>query len=206
MRQGSPSLLKFLNSLPIDRDLVNSLIILSNFSHELSLILSNPAVASIPSQNTLLEETYALRYSLLKSASLHQPVFVWPSESDQMLVEVLCVGALLYMQATLQEFPYSAVGSTNLVNKLKDSVMLIKIRNQQEGELMVWLLFMGGIEARSAEDRSWFVAQIGKLVGRLRLRTWEAVKSAMEWLWWVDKIHEERCRNLWGEVELRLER
>ena len=122
--------------------------------------------------------------------------FASQSPSVQTLDEVLRVGALLYMQATLQKLPFAAVGSRNLVNKLKDSVMVVKILNQKEGELMVWLLFMGGIEARA-----WFVVQIRKLTDRLRMG-WEEVNKALEGLWWVKEIHE-RARRLWDDVEIR---
>ena len=47
---------------------------------------------------------------------------------------------------------------------------------------MVWLLFMGGIEARDELDRAWFVVQIRKLTGRLRME-WEGAKKALEELW-----------------------
>jgi hypothetical protein len=92
--------------------------------------------------------------------------------TDATLEEVLRVGALLYMQATLQEFPLSAVGSRNPVRRLKASVMMVQIGNKQHGDLMVWLLFIGGIESRSGEDRAWFVAQLGKPFLKLRMWNW----------------------------------
>jgi len=67
--------------------------------------------------------------------------------------------------------------------------------------LMVWLLFMGGIEARDELDRAWFVVQIRKLTDRLKMK-WVDVKKALEGLWWVKRIHEERRRRLWDEVEI----
>ena len=120
--------------------------------------------------------------------------------SDPVLDEVLRVGALLYMQATLQEFPSSAVGSRNLLQRLKESIMAVKVRNEREGALMVWLLFIGGIAARMGEERVWFVAQLGKLVCRLGLRSWDVVREELEGLWWVERIHGEICKRLWEEA------
>jgi len=77
--------------------------------------------------------------------------------------------------------------------------MGIKIGNQREGGLMVWLLFMGGLEARDELDRMWFVDQISKLARRLGLE-WVGVRSALEELWLVEAIHGVRCRRLWEEV------
>jgi hypothetical protein len=31
---------------------------------------------------------------------------------------------------------------------------------------------------------------------------WEDAKKALEGLWWVRKIHEERGKRLWEEVEI----
>jgi hypothetical protein len=174
-------LLQFFTTLPIGQNLVTTLTTLSSFSHQISLILANAATVNIPSQITLLKETYGLRYSLLQSLDPLQVDFARLSPSDQMLNEVLRVGALLYIQATLQEFPFSAVGSRNLVAKLKSSVRMVKIRNRPESELMVWLLFMDGIEARDELDRAWFV-QIRKLTDRLGME-WEDAKKALEGLW-----------------------
>jgi len=104
------------------------------------------------------------------------------------------------MQATLQEYPFSATGSINLVHKLKDAIMEVKIRNENEGALVLWMLFMGGVSARRGEDRIWFVAQIEKLSGRLGLGDWEAVNGEMQGLWWVEKIHEKPLREMWDEA------
>jgi hypothetical protein len=201
LKPAGRRLLQFLTTLPIDQNLITTLTTLSTFSHQISLILANPATANIPSQITLLKETYGLRYSLVQSPDPLQVDSASTPPSDQMLNEVLRIGALLYIQATLQEFPFSAVGSRNLVVKLKESVMMVKIRNRQEGELMVWLLFMGGMEARDELERAWFVVQIRKLAGRLAME-WEDVKKALEGLWWVRRIHEETARKLWAEVEI----
>lgn len=197
---ANKNLLKFLTTLPLDTTLLNTLITLSIFSHQISLILSSPTTANIPSQITLIEETYSLRYTLLKPSTLGpdgKPL----SPSDQNLNAVLRIGALLYIQATLQEFPFSAVGPRSLVRRMREQAMMIKMRNQREGELMIWLLFMGGIEARDEVDRRWFVDQIGKLVGRLGVGLeWEGVRGTLEGLWWVAKIHEERGKRLWDEA------
>jgi len=155
-----------------------------------SEILSAAAKISIPEQIKLLKVTYALRYEFLQPASLAYNDFDLLSLENQHINEVLRTGALLYMQATLQEFPLSALGSRGLVHKLKKLVITIQIANKSQGELVAWLLFMGGLEAKAGEDRMWFVAQLAKLLAHLKMKTWEVVELALGKLWWVKKIHQ----------------
>lgn len=194
------SLVEILDSLPIDLQLRESLLSLSDLSLTVSEILSAAATISIPEQMKLLKATYTLRYEFLQPASSAYNDFDLPSLSNQHINEVLKTGALLYMQATLQEFPLSALGSRSLVHELKNLVLKIQIANKIQGELVVWLLFMGGLETKASEDRMWFVAQLAKLLARLKMETWEVVELALGKLWLVKKIHEGRCRRLWEEV------
>lgn len=176
---------------------------LSRLSHTVSQLISSRTFTSIPDQISLLQVTYVLRYQLVRFPNFEFADFDSPSRPDPMLEEVLRVGALLYIQATLQEFPFSAVGSRNLVRRLKASVMMIQIGNKAQGELMVWLLFMGGIESKDIEDRKWFAEQLRKLLSRLRIDDWDVVQQALEGLWWIAKVHKNRCTRLWDEVVVR---
>ena len=84
-------------------------------------------------------------------------------------VRALRVRALLYIQTTLQEFHFSVIGSKNPLRRLRDSVMMIQVRNKQDGELMLWLLFIGGIESRN-DERGWIATRLGGLLERLKTR------------------------------------
>jgi hypothetical protein len=77
--------------------------------------------------------------------------------------------------------------------------MAIKIADKAQGELVVWLLFMGGLEAGIGE-RMWWVAQLERLCVRLGLGSWAVVRGVLEGLWWVGVVLEERCKMLWGGV------
>jgi hypothetical protein len=193
-------LTQLFSSITIEKSLLDSLMSLSRLSHAVSQLISSRTVTSISDQISLLQVTYALRYQLVRFPNFEFAGFDAPSRPDSMLDEVLRVGALLYIQATLQEFPFSAVGSRNLVRRLKASVMMVQIGNKAQGDLMVWLLFMGGIEAKDIEDRTWFAEQLGKLLSRLQMDTWDVVQQALENLWWIAKIHRDRCTKLWDEV------
>jgi hypothetical protein len=185
-----------LHTLPITNPLKSQLIVLSDFSQTLSEIIRCRKITSLPSQIAFLQATYTLRYDFLSLNSTPAEL----SDTSHTLEYVLKIGALLYMQATLQEFPMAAVGSKNLVQTLMTSVMRVQIMDAQQGNLLVWLLFIGGIEAKGA-DREWFVSQLGKLLQRLRMDRWDEAKEALEGLWWIAKVHEEKCNMLWEEIE-----
>jgi hypothetical protein len=184
-----------LSSLTISPSLLKSLLSLSHFSHTLSALLSHKTPASLSSQIALLKHTYALRYSLLASSSSFS---VWE--------EVLHLAAHLFIQVTLQEFSSAAVGFRKLVERLVDLVTGVKIRNKREGELLVWVLFLGGIEI-DARGIGWFVDQLGRLTRKLGFgRGWKEMKAVLERLWWVEEILDMRGRRLWDEVEASYKR
>jgi hypothetical protein len=192
--------LDFLAQLPILPQLHNALALLQKLSQDLSNILSTPAVLSVPQQVDLLTRTCQLRYSLL-------PCHMFPRLEevvDWKLEETVRMGALLYIHATPQEFPSSAVGPTNLVKRMKELVLSVPIWNEREGVLVVWLLLMACINTRQGRDRVWFVVQLEKLLVRLRLENWDITKKKLGELWWVQRLHEKECKIVWDEIlELR---
>jgi hypothetical protein len=189
------SLLKLLSSLTISSSLLKTLLSLSHFAHTISSLLSQKTPASLSSQIALLKHTYALRYSLLASSSSFS---VWE--------EVLHLAAHLFIQVTLQEFSSAAIGFRKLVERLVDLATGVKIRNKREGELLIWVLFLGGIEV-DAEGIGWFVDQLGKLTRRLSFgRGWKEIKEVLERFWWVEEVLDTRGRRLWDKVEASCER
>ena len=78
--------------------------------------------------------------------------------------------------------------------------MNVRIEDKEQGVLLLWCLFVGGLCAeRSALQREWFSIQIEKLTQRLGLQEWRVVKEALEKLWWVEGVHEPICKRLWIE-------
>lgn len=185
-----------LNTLPISEELHDLLAYMHSLSNVVSRILGSSTVCSGTQQVSWQKHAYALRYSLLGGVGKCDS----RDEERRVLDEALRIGALLYVQATPQEFPYSVVGPANLVARLKELVLTIQMWNTREGNLVMWLLFMGGISARKGEDNVWFVTQLEKLTARLRILEWEVANKKLGTLWWVGAIHEKPCRKLWEEV------
>lgn len=85
---------------------------------------------------------------------------------------------------------------------MREFVFNVHMWNERGADLVLWLLFMGAICARKGPDRVWYIAQIEKLAGRLRLREWDVVKKKLEAFWWVSGIHEKAARVVWEEAEI----
>jgi hypothetical protein len=88
------------------------------------------------------------------------------------------------------------------VRKLRGLVFKVHMWNQRQGELVMWLLFIGAMCAKKGPDRIWCIAQIAKLTKRLRLREWGAVKEKLEAFWWATGLHEKAARDAWEEAEV----
>jgi hypothetical protein len=111
------------------------------------------------------------------------------------------MGALIYMKEVFREFPFSAIGSRNLVRRLKESLTLISDW-ARSAPLSMWLFFMGGISAAGKPDRAWFVAHLVKVATALKVQSWSDVKQMLEKMLWIKKIHEQACKVLWEEVDI----
>ncbi|KAE9369661.1 hypothetical protein N431DRAFT_344728 [Stipitochalara longipes BDJ] len=190
-------LLSFLDTLPISPNLLNSLIYMHFLSQRISSLSSGSTIYNESEQVSLMKDTFSLRYSLVPSPG-SPPL----DPENASLDDVLRIGAILYLQATPQEFPYAAVGPGNLVKKLRGLVFRVPMWNEMEAELMMWLLFIGTMCARKGPDRIWYVAQIGKLTARLGLSDWDIVKQKLEEFWWVGGLHEKAAREVWEEAEV----
>jgi len=197
-----------LETLPLSTHLKAGLCQLDELSRYVASLLGGKAATSISEQIALLKRTYALRYEFLcplvpsKSFdsldSLDPLSLLEEPESRCVLEDGLRISALLYMQATLQEFPLAAVGSLYLVQRLREKVMQIRVNNLKEGELVLWCLVVGGLEARGG-DRVWFGDQLGRLGRKLKIVSWEDGKKALEGLWWIGRVHDVRGRTLWED-------
>jgi hypothetical protein len=164
-----------------------------SLSERISCLSSGSITYNEAEQMTLMKDTYSLRYSLVS-----QPL----DPGNGSLDDVLRIGAILYLQATPQEFPYVALGPGNLVKRLRELVFNVPMRNEREAELIMWLLFIGAMCARKGPDRIWYIDQIGKLTAKLGLSEWIVVKQKVGEFWWVNTLHDKTAREAWEEAEV----
>jgi len=75
------------------------------------------------------------------------------------------------------------------------------IASGPSNELILWLLFTGGVSALGAPERPWFVKYFVAAVGDLGLNQWEEVRSCLMKVIWHEILCERSYRKLWEEVK-----
>jgi len=113
------------------------------------------------------------------------------------LREALRMGALIFMKDIAQEYPLALLGSTNLVQRMKNALSsILDIKKYAP----LRLLFMGGISSKKSIDRVWFMAHLVKALPKQS--TWEDVRRALKSVLWIEKLQGDHCKNLWEEVKI----
>lgn len=68
-------------------------------------------------------------------------------------------------------------------------------------EILVWVLFIGGILALDASEKTWFANRLTLVVPWTQVRSWEEAEICLNRMLWVDKLSSNACYSLWSEVE-----
>jgi hypothetical protein len=183
-----------LNYYRLQECLIDSYTQIRRFSKAIDTALTRPSAAL--DSIAFVEDTYQIQYQLILLSST--PVI---DMETQCLEEALRMAGLLYMKETLREYPLAVLGSINLVRRLKEALVEIS-ENERFGPMLMWLFFMGAIPSKKGQDRAWFTAQLVKLAMKMGIDTWEEVKSVLQSVVFIDRIHGEACKGLWEEIEV----
>jgi hypothetical protein len=130
--------------------------------------------------------TTSLHYRLV----LCTPIGAATAQSDIILSETCRLALLIYLKPVLCcRMPYN-----DLLRKLKtchDSIKASVDTNRREiAELLLWLMFLGGITALNDPNKSWFVAHLREAATELRIYSWDGAKLVLVKFLWVQHIHE----------------
>lgn len=87
-----------------------------------------------------------------------------------------------------------------MIQKLKSCLNTVDTNKVQAGALFLWIMFLGGAAAAGIKDRAWFVARLAKTIMEFQICSWEDAKSSLTKFFWVDRIHENSCRDLWDDA------
>lgn len=130
--------------------------------------------------------TTSLHYRLV----LCIPIGAATAQSDIILSETCRLALLIYLKPVLCcRMPYN-----DLLGKLKtchDSIKASVDTNRREiAELLLWLMFLGGITALNDPNKSWFVAHLREAATELGIYSWDGAKLVLVKFLWVQHIHE----------------
>jgi hypothetical protein len=112
--------------------------------------------------------------------------------------------ALIYTNMVFRELQPGAAIHTTLTSRLRTSLMQTNLMSSwgNLSEALLWVLFIGGAVSLREPIRSWFVSVLTMVCTQLKIRSWHDIKQILVKYLWSDRIWEERCKNLWFEVEV----
>jgi hypothetical protein len=144
-------------------------------------------------------------------ASIECRILAMPFEEDKKqgseaenIQEPCRLAALIYTNMVFRELQPSAAIHTILTSRLRTALMQTDWMScwGNLSETLRWVLFMGGAVALRGRIRSWFVSVLTVVCSKLRIQSWHDIKEILVKYLWSDRIWEERCKNLWIEVEV----
>jgi hypothetical protein len=132
----------------------------------------------------------------------------YKSSQNGVTEELCCIGSLVYLK-TIYDFHLclrilglaaGAVMNEDMVQKLKSCLGRVEMDTVQTRALFLWVLFLGGVVVAGTRDQAWFVARLAKAIMEWQICRWEDAESSLREFLWVDRVHENSCRDLWDEA------
>jgi hypothetical protein len=153
---------RILTNCEIHPDLIAIMIALACFAQAIrSATPFNPKLELDPAACS--EDMYWIEYRLLSFHSAR------PKACREKDIDRACrLGALIYIKATLTEFPHSKTGSSFLVEELQEVLQGLPFM-QTHIPLLKWLCIIGAAVSKSSDRRKWFVGRLAKLVASSRI-------------------------------------
>lgn len=121
---------------------------------------------------------------------------------ENCIQEPLRLGALIYLKTLVPQPPFSQLPSPTMIS-LYRSVLTSAKHSIQNGSMLLWLAFIGGMFLTSRSDeRSWFVDYAAEWSYFLGVVDWKGAKTLLMEFWWVKNVHNEEALRFWEEVKV----
>lgn len=146
---------RFLTNCGIHPDLTTIMIALAYFSQAVRSAALDPKFEL--SRAALTDDVYWIQHRLLVF-----PTVLANADSETSLDKACRLGALIYMKATVEEFPHSKTGSSILLEKLRGALLQVPI-TEPVMPLLLWLSHLGAAVSQPC-PRKWFVRHLAGLV------------------------------------------
>jgi hypothetical protein len=72
--------------------------------------------------------------------------------------------------------------------------------DEGDGDVMLWLLFVGGISVLDGVGQTWLASKIRRVAKALGIRDWDALHRCLVKFPWIDSVHDEAGKMLWESV------
>lgn len=74
---------------------------------------------------------------------------------------------------------------------------------EEDDDVMLWLLFIGGISILAEVDQAWLISRIHTVIQTLGIKDWPALHGYLVQLPWINSLYDETGKSLWDLVMRR---
>lgn len=142
------------------------------------------------------EDLYNIEHDLLAFSEVSED-----DRGGEIITSACRTGALLYMKAILEEFPYSAMGSSILLRQLQESLSWPEIR-QDLADVQLWLLMIGGILSKG-DMREWFIGRLNKHIVAHGSASADDEETALGRFMSLRDVFGQIAEDLWRQASLQ---
>ncbi|KAH7398057.1 hypothetical protein BKA64DRAFT_753898 [Cadophora sp. MPI-SDFR-AT-0126] len=105
-------------------------------------------------------------------------------------------GAIIYIQTLLPKMPVRAVDLSIPLSRLQVSMLALKIPNVR---LLIWVSAIAAIVAEG-DGKEYFMEKLRNYMMLAGIEAWHGLREILFQYWWIDAMHDDLGRRLWGEV------
>lgn len=118
--------------------------------------------------------------------------------------EACRTAALIYLGSIRERFGVPLTPEV-FIPKLKQAIVVMdKSKPREIGNLLLWLLMLGGVRSHGHDDHSFFVGAIAGTIACLDYHAWDEVMTGVRRISWVDGILEDACDKFRKEISAEL--
>lgn len=140
------------------------------------------------------EAVYRMQHRLLSFS---------PADGDSesnVVVEASCLGASLFLVSIQPHFITFAPIVTKTRKKLYNLLASSNTNWENSMDLLLWVLFMGGMTTVCRLARPWYTFALRELASKRNFGSYEDVKAVLRKFVWLECICDDLCKTLWDEV------
>lgn len=127
-----------------------------------------------------------------RNATQHALLSLQPRSSTS---ECYRLAALIYSLLVTFPLPYSVAPFQSLVIQLMDALT----NWDEDDDMLLWVLTLGGIGATGLDERLWFVNNLQATAAKIDIKSWGEARHIMTKGLWHEATNDRDGRDLWIE-------
>jgi hypothetical protein len=141
-----------------------------------------------------------IQYSLVSLSSVHE--FHEQFLQAHKTYEACRLGAMIYSMLVIFPLPAANRPFRRLSGMVKAALVKSCMPDSwhPSPDLLLWVLVLGGIAARNAEERVWFINALDRATDMAAVSSWEELKQVMTSVMWMESVCDPGGQTLWNEI------